>query len=98
MIPTFETIEYAIGGKMVVASVQISQFDMDQCRHNNNAREQMRRMMVEQLVGHILDNNLVEINTMKEPIDMNNFGEMHRIIARCYLAKDADIKILRTYG
>lgn len=93
-----ETRDFAIGGKMITAHVQVTETNMNDFRHSNQAREQMRRLLVEQLVDHMLSNNLVEITTIKEPFNAMNFEETHRISARCYLAKDGDIKLLRTYG
>ena len=90
--------DYAIGGKMITAHVQVTETHMKDFRHSNQARETMRKMLVEQLVDHMLSNNLVEIVTIKEPWSPENFEEKHRISARCYLAKDSDIKLLRTYG
>lgn len=95
---TLETKDYAIGGKMITAHVQVTESHMKDFRHSNQARETMRKMLVEQLVDHMLSNNLVEIVTIKEPWSPENFEETHRISARCYLAKDSDIKILRTYA
>lgn len=94
----FESKDYAIGGKMITAHVQVTQTDMNEFRHSSQAREHMRRMLVEQLVDHMLTNNMVEITTIKESYDPINFEETHRIAARCYLAKDDMVKILRTYG
>lgn len=94
----FESKDYAIGGKLIAAHVQVTETDMNEFRHSSQAREHMRKMLVEQLVDHMLTNNMVEITTIKEPWRPDNFEDTHRISARCYLAKDEMVKLLRTYG
>lgn len=93
-----ETKDHAIGGKMVVASVKVSQFDMDNFRKSNQAREHMRSLLVQQLVDYMLENNMVEVTTMREAYRADSLEDMHRIVARCCLVKDEHIKVLRTYG
>lgn len=94
-----ESKDYAIGGKLLTASVQISKMEFDNCVANHDAKNHMRRMLVEQLVDAMLEKGLVEITTLKEPGSQESYwDEMHRVVARCYLAKDDQIKVLRTYG
>lgn len=87
----FETKDYAIGGKMVRVSASMS----DEYKHlamtDAQAREEIREHLIKQLVEYIVSNNLCEINQMVDPSTMGT-----TVVARMYLAPNADIKILRT--
>jgi hypothetical protein len=95
---TIEIRDYAIGGKLIAASVQVPQEVMNDFVHSDKARQDMREKLVRQLVNAMLDKGLVEIVSQKGvPLDNWNPTGAYRITARCYLAKDSDVKILRTY-
>ena len=89
----FEVKDHVIGGKMVRVSATMS----DEYKHlamtDMQARDQIREHLIKQLVDYILDKGLCEINQMSDPSTMGT-----TVVARMYLAPNADIKVLRTHS
>lgn len=56
-------------------------------------KSQIKYDLAKKLANYIIDNKLAEFTFQEDPITMNV-----KYNVRCYLAKDSDIKILRTYG
>lgn len=84
---SFDVMEYAIGGKMVVGRIAIPEFEM-----SDSVRvDALKEKLVSDLVHHILENKLAEFTSMDDPI---NFTK--NIAVRMYLAPNDHIKILRT--
>lgn len=78
--------EYAIGGKMIIAHMSVPEYlDIP----GQEIKSRLARLLSER----ILQDNLAEFTYMN-----NTIGSSRDYKARCYLAKDGDIKILRTYG
>jgi hypothetical protein len=88
--PMFETIDYAIGGKLVSVSVRVSDEIMVSQFSDQNARAIMRQKLCEDLASAMLAKNMVEINQQK------NIDFTTTIVARAYLAPNDQVKILRT--
>ena len=89
--PVIEYKDYAIGGKMVKVSVTVSEDVMVNRFNDENARQVLRHKLCEELASAILNQKLVEINSMKNPSDFST-----TIVARAYLAPDGQVKLLRT--
>ena len=89
--PFIDYKDYAIGGKMVTASVVVSEDVMVNQFSDAKAREFMRQKLCEDLAAAMLAKGLVEINQAKNP-----YGFSTKIVARAYLAPDDQIKLLRT--
>jgi hypothetical protein len=84
--------EYAIGGHMITIRTSVTQKEMNEFVSSNVAKQDMREKLAYKLVQEMFDRNLIEIVSIKD-----DFLQMHVLTARCYLAKDRDVKILRTY-
>jgi hypothetical protein len=81
------TYDYAIGGKMVVAKCSVSEATLI----TDNIKDAVRTQLIHQIADYILQNKLVEFTQSRDPISL------HTIVrARCYLAPNDQIKILRT--
>lgn len=80
--------EYAIGGKLIIASTNISSLQIAQMK--NDERDYIREELVRQLAGAMIDSKLVEITSMSQPHTMD-----HLVRARCYVAPDSTVKLLR---
>lgn len=89
--PIIEYQDYAIGGKMVKVSVRVSEDVMVNRFSDENARQFMRQKLCEEVASAMLSQNLVEINSMKNPQDFST-----TIVARAYVAPDGQVKLLRT--
>lgn len=85
----FEYEDYAIGGKMIIASATIDHLDMRQM--DEQKKEKVRMELATELAETILSSKLVEITTMLDPMSMR-----HVVKARCYLAPDSTVKLLRS--
>ena len=82
--------DYAIGGKMLAVAVQIDDIEMMSVMSNEKAKEMMRSQLAYQLADAMIKEKLIEITQMPDPTRLG-----HRITARCYLAPDETIKVLR---
>lgn len=83
--------DYAIGGKMIIAKVVVSQDVMVAKFSDEKARQMMRETLIHRISEAILENNLCEINQQMNPIDYST-----TIVARAYVAPDEMVKLLRT--
>lgn len=87
----FTTRDYAIGGKMLRVSVTMSeQFSM-QLMTDQQARDKIKEDIAIKMATFMLENKFIEINQINDPISMGI-----TVVARCYLAPDDQVKILRT--
>ena len=89
----FDTYDYAIGGKMVTATVTVTdQYDSLLMSGDTMAINQIKRELMHQLTEYMIDNKLVEFTQHTDPIQSKKI-----IKIRAYLAPDSDVKILRVY-
>ena len=88
--PIIDYKDYAIGGKMVTASVVVSEEVMVNQFNDPQAREFMRKKLCEDLAAAMWSKGLVEINQARNP----DYSTM--IVARAYVAPDDQVKLLRT--
>lgn len=82
--------DYAIGGKMFIASVRIPEYVFASQFGSEEARKKMRQALVEEIASEIINKQLCEITQMTEPDTL-----FTRVAARCYVAPDATVKLLR---
>jgi hypothetical protein len=88
---TFNTYDYAIGGKMVVGKAEMTEeFKVMMDDGDATAISHVKEKLTRDLVHHMLENKLVEFTSWHEP----TLGKRH-IAIRAYLAPDDQIKILR---
>lgn len=87
-----EVNEFAIGGRLVVASMEVSNFDYLEFGSDGEWRKHIRRKMIEHFVEEILEKKLFEI-TVQE----NYQRESKLIRGYFYLAPNEQIKVLRNY-
>ena len=87
----FTTQDYAIGGKMVRVSATMSEEFSMHLATDYEARERIKEDISIKMAKFMLENKLVEINQMTDPSTMGIV-----VVARCYLAPNDQVKILRT--
>lgn len=83
--------DYAIGGKMITASVRVDEQVMQARFSDEQARQAMRHKLVSELASAMIENRLVEINQFQNAMDFST-----TIVARAYVAPDDMVKLLRT--
>lgn len=87
----FDVKDYAIGGKMVRVSASMSDEFTQMLMTDMQAREKIKEDLAIQMAKIMLENKLIEINQFSNPATMGI-----TVVARCYLAPNDQIKILRT--
>ena len=88
---SFNTYDYAIGGKMVVGKATMSEDYAYMIRDGDaDAKLNVKRDLINQLTKYMLENNLVEFTSWDDPVH----GRKH-VAVRAYLAPDDKIRILR---
>jgi hypothetical protein len=83
--------EFAIGGKLV--AVRCSYSDIDVGNVNRSSESEIKKLLMHQMVEYIMQEGLVEFTKQPNP---NGISTTYQ--ARCYLAPDNQVKILRIYG
>ena len=85
----FEYEDYLVQGKMIVAratfpaTMKISQLP-------EKSRMEIRKTLVDQIAGFMLDNNMLEFVTNKDPYTFDD-----TVAARCFVVPNGDVKIIR---
>ena len=89
--PTFQSHDYAIGGKMVVGRAEMSE-DFRMMLENGDATAimQIKEKLTRDMVSYMLQNKLLEFTHHDDPITMRR-----QLAIRAYLAPSDQVKILR---
>jgi hypothetical protein len=77
--------DIAIGGKLVNVNIKLSQFDTINLTPDN-----IKWRIADHLVKYMIENKLIEFTKQDNPIENST-----TINARCYLAPDSEVRILR---
>ena len=87
---SFQTQDYAIGGRMI--TVKITWDDLQHMKMGDEEwRIHIRQKLANQLALAMLDQHLMETTSIQDPMGR------HIIAARCYLAPNDQVKILRVH-
>jgi hypothetical protein len=86
----FDVKDYAIGGKLIQASLDLTITDQMRFTDDELKRE-IKRRMSQDIARFMVESNLIEFTRIQNPTDLTM-----RIHARCYLAPDGQVKILRS--
>lgn len=89
----FEYEDYAIQGKMIVARAQFPS-DLKVSQMSERERQDIRKALVDQIAGFMLDNKVLEFVSDKV-IDPNTYMPVDRVAARCFVVSDSNVKIIR---
>lgn len=89
---TFKTTEYPIGGKLLSGSLEISFADTTRFLTDDDFKNAIKQKMATHLVKCMMENNLIEFTKIE-----NHLTNSYRLNARCYLAPNDQVKILRTH-
>jgi hypothetical protein len=88
--PDFQTYDYAIGGKLIVAHATLDENFSQLMNTDHEARMEVKRKLINDMAEYILENKLVEFTQQKEPIMFQT-----RIAVRAYMAPDSTVRLLR---
>jgi hypothetical protein len=88
----FNYKEFPIGGKLVTGTISISEHKMLSYVSEPEFKEFLKKQMTHQMCEYIISNGFVEFTQMK---DHTTFDTI--VKARCYLAPNDQVKILRTH-
>ena len=89
---TFKTKDYPIGGKIVSTSLEITFADTDRFLSDDDFKRAIKERMATHLIKCMMENNLIEFTKIEDSMTGS-----YRLHARCYLAPDDQVKILRTH-
>ena len=84
--------DVAIGGKLVKGHISLHESKMMTISSDAEMREYVRTMMANQLAEYMIAGGLIEFTQMKDNVTLYT-----TITARCYLAPNDQVKILRTH-
>ena len=89
IVPNFDlnVKEYAIGGKLLTMRMIFNEYDATAL-----TKEQIKEKMTIQLAQAMVDNSMIEFTRQ---VDHSTLNVM--IHARCYMAPDTQVKILRIH-
>jgi hypothetical protein len=85
---TFNVHDYAIGGKMITATYTASY--LDAMAWKTDFETHVKEQLAKNLAKFMLDNKLIEFTKIS-----NHYSEDILYNARCYLAPDAQVRIIR---
>lgn len=89
--PLFQTHDYAIGGKMVMARAEMDAEYTRLLQDNDaDAVKNVKTKLIHDMAQFILENNLVEFTHYDDPMSFRR-----QIAVRAYLAPNDQVKILR---
>lgn len=89
--PLFQTHDYAIGGKMVMARAEMDAEYTRLLQDNDaDAVKNVKTKLIHDMAQFILENNLVEFTHYDNPLSLRR-----QIAVRAYLAPNDQVKILR---
>lgn len=82
--------EYAIGGKLITAQLNIQDSEAILLEDDPKYKDTLKMKLLSMLVEYIMDNKLVEFTQYQDVSTM-----ARTIYARCYIAPDSQVKILK---
>ena len=81
-----------IGGKLVTGTIRIPEHKMVDVRSDHELKQYLKSSMAQQMSEYMISNGLVEFTQMKDQITFDII-----VKARCYLAPNDQVKILRMH-
>jgi hypothetical protein len=86
----FTSKDIPIGGKLVVGTIRIPEYKMVKVRSDHELKQYLKSSMAQQMSEYMISNGLVEFTQMSDQITFDRI-----VKARCYLAPNDQVKILR---
>lgn len=89
---TFNVTDIAIGGKLLQASMEIDVLDQVSFKTDDDYKRAIKHKIAADLARAMIESNLIEFTYMPQPAIGRD-----TIYARCYLAPNEQVKLLRTH-
>jgi hypothetical protein len=83
-----KTQDFAVGGKLVTATIK-----MNGLMSEEDSADRIKHTLMEQLIEYAIQNKLVEFTKIP-----NAYDGSATYIARCYLAPNETVKVLRLHS
>lgn len=88
----FNATDIAIGGKLLQASLEIDILDQMRFKTDDDYKRAIKQRIAADLARVMIESNLVEFTHMPQPATGRD-----TIYARCYLAPNEQVKLLRIH-
>lgn len=89
--PDVNVEEFAIGGKMLIAQYEIDEMSVQKSWGDESWRDEVRKKLANEIANKILTDKFCEVTSHKNLLNGNTI-----INARCYLAPNEQVKVLRS--
>ena len=86
------TYDVPIGGKLLQASMELNAIDQINFKSDDDYKRAIKQRIAADLARAMIEGKLIEFTHLPQPSTGRD-----TIYARCYLAKDSDVKILRMH-
>ncbi len=86
----FSTVDVPIGGKLIQAKLELSVTEAMSFQSDDDYKRAIKRKIASDLARVMIESNLIEFTRLPQPTTGTDI-----IYARCYLAPDDNVKILR---
>jgi hypothetical protein len=84
--------DVAIGGKLMTGTIRVSEDKMMAVQSDHMLKQYLKSSMAQQMGEYMISNGLVEFTQMRDNISFDTI-----VKARCYLAPNDQVKILRMH-
>jgi hypothetical protein len=86
----FSTVDVPIGGKLIQAKLELTNMESMNFKSDDEYKRAIKQKIASDLARAMIETNLIEFTRLPQPATGTDI-----IYARCYLAPDASVKILR---
>jgi hypothetical protein len=88
----FSIKDLAIGGKLIKVTHEVSGYDVAKCSTEAEFKNHVKKHLAMQLAMYMIEYNLIEFTQFE-----NLSTQSHTVAARCYLAPNEQVKLLRIH-
>ena len=88
-----DVTDISIGGKLLSAKLEVNTMDEMSFRDNDEYRRAIKQKIASELARAMIESNLIEFTQISSAVNLG----CKTIHARCYLAPDNQVKILRIH-
>lgn len=89
---TFDVTDVAIGGKLLQANIQLTTMEQSSFLSDDDFKRMIKQKIASELARVMIESNLIEFTHIKNVHDYST-----TIHARCYLAPNDQVKLLRLH-
>ena len=86
----FSAVDVAIGGKLIQAKLELTNMESMNFKSDDDYKRAIKQKVASDLARAMIETNVIEFTRLPQPATGTDI-----IYARCYLAPDSQVKILR---